>query len=218
VIILKESDLMPALNEQKHPLRDIAPSFNTFDVLWSRETSVSRVIAFFLHPHECHRQGSVFLELFAKQFLNQMDLGNLTDKWVRTWIEYEIPMRRKLDVLIEFSSGALVAIENKLFSAPDQHNQIAEYASWLNAESHGNFMLLYLTVSGCDPSEWSICQGALMGLKDAGRLKCIKYDEEFSNIFRRQCVEMEPSDVREFLKHFVDHLDSKRIFRDEMRV
>lgn len=166
------------VNQDKKDKREKGEDFNIFSVMQmeSNETKThSNMLAALLNPKQDHYYGSQFLKLFLEQI--GYDYGQENLDLVRVQTEYHLGKINSeyteggyIDILITFSSGKTVAIENKIY-AGDQKNQMYRYSLY----NKGNSSLYYLNLLGDDPSKES-----LNGLKDDAYLK-ITYAEDIVN-------------------------------------
>ena len=79
---------------------------------------------------------------------------------------------RRIDLYIQFKDR-IIAVENKIW-ADDQNNQLLDYSEHL-AKRQDNFLLLYLTPYGTNPSEKSIDKESLANLEEKKNFKTISY-------------------------------------------
>ena len=134
--------------------RQIAPDFNAFEILYALELPFSRMIGEFLNPSGTHSQGRIFLDLFIETFF-QSDVVLKKIQKVNLKLEHAIDNGR-IDILIDFDGKFGVAIENKPY-ANDQDKQIMRYCEYLSSTyGNTNFMMLYLSADGSDPTNVSL--------------------------------------------------------------
>lgn len=143
--------------------------FNIFSVMRAESDEVrthSRVIAEFLNPKGKHSQGSVFLKLFFKEIDDLEDIKEnfdyenakvLVEEHVGT-IDKEYSEGGFIDIVVKDSKHQVV-IENKIY-AGDQKGQLLRYKS-----NYPNCKLIYLTLNGKEPSEFSYKIGNEKDLK-----------------------------------------------------
>jgi len=142
--------------------RKIAPDFNAFEILYALELPLSRMIGEFLNPSGTHSQGKIFLDLFIEMFL-QNNLSLKKAQHVNLKLEHAIDNGR-IDILIDFDGKFGVAIENKPY-ANDQDKQIMRYCEYLSsAFGNTNFIMLYLSADGSDPTTVSLTKEEREGL------------------------------------------------------
>ncbi len=140
-------------------------SFNLFAIL-GRETDEVRthsaILAELLNPSGSHRQGAVFVRLFAKRF------GIDPETVERASVRREEPVAdgSRVDILIQTRDTCIV-IENKIY-ADDQPGQLQRYHAY--ASKRPNSRVFYLTLHGDEPSEDSL--GAL----SLDEVVCISYE------------------------------------------
>lgn len=140
--------------------------FNIFHILriGHREvTTHSPILGDLLNPRGRHDQGSVFLELFIKQFL----IEDFEPETATVALEhYAGPIDEesggRIDILIKDEHGKCLVIENKIYAC-DQPNQITRYGASM-PDAH----LFYLTRDGREPAD----------AENVAHLKCISYGED----------------------------------------
>ena len=130
--------------------------FNLFTVMGMEHNETfthSAIIAALLQPKGNHYMGFQFLELFLKQLGYKHEGEDL--KHTKVYKEFHIGKIDDtydtggfIDILIQFSSGKTLAIENKIY-AGDQPKQLHRYFNY-NKE---NTYVYYLTLFGTEPSK-----------------------------------------------------------------
>jgi len=186
--------------------------FNIFSVMRAESDEVrthSRVIAEFLNPKGKHSQGSVFLKLFFKEIddlediKENFDYGNaqvLVEEHVGT-IDKEYSEGGFIDIVVKDSKHQIV-IENKIY-AGDQKGQLLRYKN-----NYPNCKLVYLTLYGKEPSEFSYKIGNEKDLK-LEEIILISYGHNIKNWIEK-CLEKTHSlpIIRETLMQYL-HLIKK---------
>ena len=186
--------------------------FNIFSVMRAESDEVrthSRVIAEFLNPKGKHSQGSVFLKLFFKEIdclgdiKENFDYENakvLVEEHVGT-IDEEYSEGGFIDIVVKDSKHQVV-IENKIY-AGDQKGQLLRYKS-----KYRDCKLIYLTLNGKEPSEFSYKIGNEKDLK-LDEIILISYGHNIKNWIEK-CLEKTHSlpIIRETLKQYL-HLIQK---------
>ncbi len=136
--------------------KQITPDFNAFSTIDPLELQLSRLIGELLNPDGTHGQGSLFLNLFIKQFLQDKKiLGEFSQ--VSLELEHSLPDNSgRIDIFMDFDKSFGLAIENKPF-ARDQASQIERYSKYM-VERYGseNFLILYFSPDGSPPSDFSM--------------------------------------------------------------
>jgi hypothetical protein len=149
-----------------------SPDFNPCDFIDFDELKISRMIAWLIDSRGSHCQQSMFLKLF----LLRLGADWTDDMMARAQVIVEAPAyaerRRRIDILL-LCDGRAIGIENKLWGAGDQSDQVKDYLAHLDKEAPGDphRCLLYLTVSGSEPAKNSISEAELKKQLDAGRLR-----------------------------------------------
>lgn len=140
--------------------------FNIFDLLGVGSLEVSThtpYLAEFLNPKGAHGLGdlplSAFLRLFELNALNPAKTLVETERYLGPRTQ---DRGGRIDILLtDTSTGAQVAIENKLFAA-DQENQLRRYQASLPQAQ-----LVYLTLNGREPTGFATgkettCEGRVI--------------------------------------------------------
>lgn len=182
----------------------LAKNFNTMDFVRWDENKVSEIIGFLLDPKGVHDQGSVYLDLFFKQFVSRI---KFTD---REAVEVKLEDRtfedRRVDIVLSYKEyQKVIGIENKInLSTKDQKDQIADYMCYLEgiAKDKNNYMLFYLTPKGRELSEDSVNKEQAEQWKEAGKLVCINYEDHIIP-FLEDCIKETTNErVRYFITDF----------------
>ena len=144
-------------------------NYNIFYVLrvWSKEVVLhSRMIVDLLNPEGYHGMGNKPLLLFRDQ-LKEAEINFSFDYNSLKKVQDEEPTdsKRRIDIYLQDNSGAIIAIENKIY-ASDQDTQLYDYKNHIG----NNSLLLYLTLFGSLPSKVST-----NGLKINEDYYCISY-------------------------------------------
>ena len=134
-------------------------NFNIFSIMRAENDEVrthSRLIAEFLNPKGIHNQGAVFIKIFFDVIEDLKDIKDSFDYENATvLVEEHIGIIDKdyseggyIDIVIKDSKNQVV-IENKIY-AKDQEGQLFRYKNY-----YPNCKLIYLTLDGKNPSEFS---------------------------------------------------------------
>lgn len=131
--------------------------FNVFKVInmTHNETSVhSRFIAELLNPKGSHGQGNVFLKIFTELFCENLNLdySTATTKIEKSIGPKDLETGGRLDIIVSDKKNHCIVIENKI-NAGDQEKQLIRYNNY--AKSYKESRLIYLTLYGDSPSEYS---------------------------------------------------------------
>lgn len=149
---------------QQEEKRKRGENFNIFSVLGLSTSEVRLHSAFLgelLNPDGDHGLGSKFLEEFVDTIIKRVEPEFEIDiKTCKVFVEYpigEIPEDYteggRIDLLIVDDKNHAVIIENKIY-AGDQKMQLFRYQNFAKNNSL-NYVLLYLTLSGDEASEYS---------------------------------------------------------------
>lgn len=200
-------------NIKKKVDKYLAPDFNLVSITNPEENDISRFIALLLNPKGEHGQGDMFLRKFLEVLrqnlphkLDKFDnLDDLEEATVET--EFPTPENRRIDILIRLPNNRFgVGIENKL-GGEDQKNQLRDYNSYLKKTFGQDYVLIYLTCDGREPSEDSISESEREELKKEGKLITISYRKLLIPWLQESLKECEADKVRWFVKDFISWIE-----------
>jgi len=183
--------------------KQLAFDFSLFNFFNVGENKVSQILAYFLDEKQNHGQGNAFLNEFVSLFYNQ----EIDTSYSVNVCEKATTEKRRIDIYIELPTTT-IAIENKIW-ADDQRNQLKDYATYLEKKTEGNFLLLYLTPYGTEPSEESINKSSRQELVKSEKLKIISYKHDIIGLINRWLVICEADNVSHFIKEFKKFLEIK---------
>lgn len=176
----------PIINEEKERKKASklrGECFNIFQILrmeTDEEHTHSALLAELLNPKGSHGCGNKFLHLF----LEQLQLKDPLDE-ASTKVEIEKNIGRiddqyesggRIDIFLTDKHNNAILIENKIY-ANDQYKQLYRY--WNYAKKYEKFQLIYLTLDGHKPSDFSI-EGNVKKLQDNDYL-CVSYANEIKS-------------------------------------
>lgn len=195
--------------------------FNIFSILNVSSNEVrlhSNFIAELLNRKGTHSFSNSFCKLFIKELIqldNSKVLINFNfDNYIveveksTGLINQDYTSGGRIDIVITDNIKNRIIIENKIF-AGDQENQLLRYYNF-----DKNALLLYLTLKGNFPSEWST-NGKLQNNKD---YYCISYQNLISK-WLLKCIELskEKPKVKEtisqylhIIKNYTEQNESKK--------
>jgi hypothetical protein len=160
-------------------LTKVAETINSFEAEWQKtgekynlfkiadiaddEVIMCSVLADLLDPHGKHCQGNRYLDLFWKN-ISQKIPGGLAlniektrvtkNYWIKVTTEDGTYKNRFIDIAL-WDDSFFVPIEVKI-GAPDQQRQVADYYEHAkNINKDDKVPLLYLTLDGHEPSDFS---------------------------------------------------------------
>ncbi len=135
--------------------------FNVFNTIGLRTEEVrlhSAFLAELLNPQGTHGLSSLFLEAFLtrlglpKDYLDVYKVSqDNKERFIGPITEEE---GGRIDIIIEDGTHAVI-IENKIY-AEDQKNQLLRYYNYGKAKYQDGFILIYLTLDGHEPDEYSL--------------------------------------------------------------
>lgn len=177
-ILLKDVfQRVSTLRQAKRRFADeLAPDFHFFDYLRSDEFGLSRSLADLLDPtfgdgHGKHGQAGLFLDALVAHLSRDENTKSIA-QWATAencesvTLEQLTEHGRRIDIVIRFRGGGLLALENKPW-AGDQNNQLSDYADYLAEQSAKNqWLLVYL--SNREPDKASIDKNRREELEASG--------------------------------------------------
>lgn len=182
--------------------------YNLFRVIdmTSNETSVhSAFIADLLTPQGMHQMETIFLELFAKQFLCDMDFLVEGAKVEREKYIGATTTETggRLDIIITDIKGNAVIIENKIY-ASDQENQLIRYYNYAQ-KLHSKYKLFYLSLDGIVHNEAKTATSENISLKEKKDYHTISYSKDILEWLEkcREKVVNKPL-IREGISHYIN--------------
>lgn len=157
---------------------EVAFDFNPLQLFQICENSVTGMLTYFLDPMAKHGQKDRLLRAFLQQIGAQLAL-NLLDqsKAVKVSTQYFTTNGRPVDAVITFGDNDfIIGIENKVWGAVDQREQISDYIADIEQKAKGGeFQMLYLSNDGTPPSKESIDPQKLAEFEGRKRFKVIPF-------------------------------------------
>lgn len=193
--------------DKKHKLerRNIGGEFNLFEVLGinSKEVLHSKFIAELLNTNGKHGMKDVFLNEFLKIkgiFKNFDTLNScaFTERYVGEMYHDDSNSEGgRIDILVE-SPKEMIVIENKIY-ASDEENQLVRYHNYCKSTDK-NFRLIYLTLNGSAPSDYSKRE-----LKDNSDYLCLSYKDDILK-WLNECIKLvyDKPYIRENLNQYIE--------------
>ena len=186
------------------------------------ENRMSDVLADLLQPNSVHGQGDLFLSALLKDLRKDeatqsgvSRLGLLLDgaSWSQVRVVREAytthieAWNRQIDIEISMRVGenpdrVAIAIENKPPSAPDQPNQLNDYAKHLEGKYDGRYLLLYLTPGGTEPTEGSLPAPRRDELRCQGHFACVSMVEWVNGWLQEAENQVKAAYVQRFVADF----------------
>jgi len=204
----------------------LASDFSVFDYIHDDENIISDIISHMLDPKGKHGQGSLFLEKFVQLIIDSLESSNYryntknsginnlkkADSDIKkAKVNREVPTSdisrsmRRMDILIKIHKFGLM-IENKPW-AKDQDDQLSNYYDHLKKEFKENFIIIYLSGDGLQPSKNSINKEDLLNLKKTGNYCQINYPTEFKS-WLEQCIrDTQAEKIRSFIRDFISYIE-----------
>ena len=152
--------------------------YNIFRVLEcdGREVMMCRMLADLLSPHGQHGMGNTYLKKFLEDVLHETDAEHLSDS-ASVYKEYPIDAERRIDLVIE-GNGRFLPIEVKIH-AGEQRAQCYDYYQYA-VRRDSNTRMIYLTLYGNEPSEYSRISGDGGHVLDRSHIQTISFQEDIA--------------------------------------
>jgi hypothetical protein len=199
--------------------------FNVFSILGLQDREVrlhSALLNELLNPNGKHGQKELFLKLFIavvnSKIVNETIIENTKNissqkiKEFRTetatsaveihagFINKEFSEGGYIDIIINDNNKYGIIIENKIW-AGDQEKQLYRYHNY-GEKNFENFHLIYLTIDGKEPDEWSVTKELTKN-----QYLCLSYNEEivtWLELCRKECSQLPI--IRETLTQYINQL------------
>lgn len=206
------------IKEQRKEKFERGENYNIFNDLGFMSDEVhlhSMFLANLLNPKGSHGQRGKFLEAFLKMLQKsfpaisadslELDITNASvevEKYIGRQTDSE---GGRIDIYLTDGKHSII-IENKIY-AVDQHHQMLRYwnygMSQKGDDTEKSFVLIYLTLDGCSPSEESLGED----LKE-NDIICLSYKSDIRGWLDR-CVELASRTplVRETINQYINTID-----------
>lgn len=199
--------------------------FNVFSILGLQDREVrlhSALLNELLNSNGKHGQKDLFLKLFisvinsknTKETVNEFtknvscnEIKNFNTESSKSEVEIhtgfineEVFEGGYIDILINDNNKHGIIIENKIW-AGDQKNQLLRYNNY-GLKIFSTFHLIYLTLDGKPPSEWSTD-----GKLTTEQYLCLSYNEDIMNwleLCRKECTQLPI--IRETLTQYINQI------------
>lgn len=214
--LLKQAEAMKEATRSR-----LTPDFCALGYLHHNEPAVSKLLADLLNPQGTHGQGGAFLEAFLARFWPTITL-NSSSVEVKAEARTDLigKHRRMLDVRVIFRDQAGVSyalgIENKVWGAADQTEQVSDYLSDLDRRSNTNHKLIYLCQHRNQmPSSLSINEADAKKAIDDDRLVLCGFEELIP--WLRDCIgRSDALRVRSFLDELIVYINQTVLGQSDM--
>jgi len=182
----------------------LSSDFNVFELINPDENKLSDIISDLLDSSGTHAQG----DLFLREFLTVANIKKTNTSNYKVVREdattYICHSNRRIDITIDMATCG-IGIENKPW-ALDQEDQVRDYQEHLNRKYNGNFVLVYMSGDGSDPT--SIEEEFKKHLLNQKKLIIFKYPDELIKWLRRCKKECESEKYRWFLRDFIQYVET----------
>lgn len=181
LLLKKISEIVLKEKTQQEEKRKRGENFNVFKVLGLSTSEIrlhSAFIAELLNPNGDHGLENHFLDSFVAYVINSKRPFLFDSKSAKVYVEYFIGNITsdykgggRIDLLIHDKNRQTIIIENKIY-ADDQPLQMYRYNEYASVNlTKRQYVLLYLTLNGSQPSEESLGEDPIDYL-------CISYKED----------------------------------------
>ena len=212
ILNIVKSRIDAHLKFKKEYNKQLAFDFNFFQFFSVGENKISQVLAYFLDVYQNHGQGDMFLNELIKTFYGK----EIEITQFENVCEKVITQKRRIDIYIKLK-GLTIAIENKIW-ADDQNNQLKDYSQFLERESQGEYLLLYLNPYGLEPKTKSIGDKLKESLIQQNKLKIIGYKQDIIPLINNWLANCEADNVSYFLKEFKKYLEVKFLGKNTLKM
>lgn len=199
--------------------------FNVFSILGLQDSEVrlhSNLINELLNPNGKHGQKDLFLKLFIalvnQKTENETTIENTINissnkikdfntETAKSAVEIHTGFKNedateggRIDILVDDNNKHGIIIENKIW-AGDQENQLLRYHNY-GLKTFNSFHLIYLTLDGNDPSEWSTKKEL-----NKHQYICLSYKEDIVDwleLCRKECTQLPI--IRETLTQYINQI------------
>lgn len=194
----------------------LSSDFNVFDLIAPDENKLSDIIALMIDHEESHGQGAVFLKelitliqdkISKQKKVDQFQLSISADSRSTVRREYQTYNNRRVDIVVEFTNGFTIIIENKPWTN-DQDKQAEDYIKHhTKYEQKENYVFVYLHKTGQPPSLNSMSEAKRKELEDQGKFVILSCSNDLRD-YILSCIEKCKSDrFRYFLTDFKNWIE-----------
>jgi hypothetical protein len=189
----------------------IAFDFNAISFFDPNENKISEIIAYFLDPQNSHGQKDKFLRCFVNIFKLSKAIDCLNAGMpVEVKLESSANAQRRIDIIVIFGNNDfIIGIENKIWGAPEQKNQVGDYIDSLSDKSQDRYVLFYLSPTGDLPSGYSIDRIRLTKLIEDKKIQVISCDNDLISLFKNYEAICLADNVRSFIRDFVNYINKE---------
>lgn len=180
--------------------------FNIFRMLsdyYYRENFHGDIIATYLNPNGGHEEKDKFLKLFLEMILKDKQKISVYENNPQLKREYRIDGNRRIDFVIESGKNCII-IENKLYDAVDQDNQLPSYVQAMKNKGKKVDAVIYIPLSaGKAPDKSSWIEDEVSPL-----LHIIPAEMLIRDWLNQCIIHSEREDNKVILKHYKEMLSS----------
>lgn len=196
-----------------------AEDFNLFQILGVAHYEVSThsaVLRELLDSNGTHGQGNLFFVEFLSMLAEKgiIPKNEVMSYSTKPFDDYICEAERsvytgRIDIIIERLDGDFpfcLIVENKVW-AEDQEKQIERYWQELDSKKSmpiGRKKILYLSLDGHLPSEWSIDNSVRQELEGKNVLHCISYKQDIKQWLENALSKVESEKVKYSLMQYMD--------------
>ena len=195
-----------------------APDYNVFSVMKNMMASEVKLHSPFLadlfNVHGEHKQGDLFYRELVSLLSLPIEVYQPEDKY---WFDVRTEVASGtggIDILISYKNGAksfAIAIENKIY-AGDQKEQLERYHNYLRAEYGRQFVLVYLTPEGREPTEHSASKDFLnkhnieysaFNESSAYKIPLLSYRNHIVRLLQKTVPKIKAAHVRSIVEQYL---------------
>lgn len=216
--LLLKNNYTQMLDEYRNENTLIAENFNIFHILDVADyevTTHSAMLRELLDSNGTHGQGNLFfiefLSMLAEKGIIPKD--DIKSYSTKTFDDYICEAERsvdtgRIDIIIERLAGDFpfcIIIENKVW-AEDQEKQIERYWQELEKKNLPDTQkkILYLSLDGKLPSEWSLNSQVKAGLEAKKVLHCLSYKQDIRQWHENVLPEVKSEKVKFAILQYID--------------
>ena len=181
-------------------------AYNIFNVLQvdTKEVIMCRFLADLLNSQGQHNYHILFLKSFLQDVLLQKDINDTLLFHTNVYTEYKIDLERRIDIVIQ-NTKFFIPIEVKIW-AEEQEGQCYDYYKYAQ-----NSPMIYLTIPGDMPSEYSRRSKETMELLATDNIHCISWKHDIAQWLSKLLDKLQDP-IKSIVMQYIDAI---HMFTDE---
>lgn len=216
----------PYLHKLREEERLNTPHFNLFQLLGIKHLEAvvhTPFLADLFNPEGTHSQGSLFLDIFLKNYIhNRLEfIKSYSIEYFHIYKEYTFS-NGQIDILLHYkhplkNKQFAILIENKI-GAGDQRNQMKRYYDYLIKIlklDNKQIKLIYLTTDGHEPSEFSLNTELKLYLYSEGVLQMISYGNEIRKWLQVSLINIHSEKLKQSIIQYLEIINDISYEQDE---